>query len=182
MNIHVLHKENSKASVWSGGLTYEYIIYPKTAQYTDRDFIFRISSATIEETPSEFTKFKGYYRYLVMLDNRLNIEINKEKRTYEKYEIMEFNSDDDVTSYTKGIDFNWMVSEKVSHHKLIITKSKQHYNAQIIFLFSLDTTVIKINEKQYDLKSYDLLVIENQKKENVILHFSNECLSGILDF
>ncbi|MRX70210.1 Various environmental stresses-induced protein Ves [Flavobacterium resistens] len=182
MNIHLLPKKNSTASVWSGGLTYEYMIYPKTAIYTDRDFLFRISSATIEEVPSGFTKFKGYHRYLVMLDNYLDIEINKEKKKYEKYEIMEFNSDDDVISYTKGIDFNWMVSEKISHHKLIITKSEQHYNAQIIILFSLDTTVIKINEKPFDLKPYDLLVIENQKKENVMLHFSNECLSGILDF
>ncbi|KAF2508576.1 HutD-family protein [Flavobacterium zhairuonense] len=181
MNIHLLPKENSKASVWSGGLTYEYIIHPKTANYADRDFVFRISSATIEEVPSEFTKFKGYYRYLVMLDNSLDIEINKEKRTYEKYEIMEFNSDDNITSYTKGSDFNWMISEKISHHKLIISKNEQYYNAQIIILFSLDTTVIKINEKSYDLKPYDLLIIENQKKENIALHFSNECLAGILD-
>ena len=88
MNIRLLSKKDSKASVWSGGLTYEYIIYPETASYADRDFVFRISSATIEQEPSVFTKFKGYYRYLVMLDNGLNIEINKEKRVYEKYEIM----------------------------------------------------------------------------------------------
>lgn len=182
MNIHLLHKENSKASVWSGGMTSEYMIYPKTANYADRDFIFRISSATIEQTPSEFTKFKSYHRYLVMLDNCLDIEINKEKKFYEKYEIMKFNSDDDVTSYTKGIDFNWMISEKTHHHKLIITNSEQNYNAQIIILFSLETSVITINEKAYDLKPYDLLVIENQKKENIMLHFSNKCLFGILDF
>ncbi|MDQ6469477.1 HutD family protein [Flavobacterium sp. LHD-80] len=182
MNIQLLPKKSSKASVWSGGLTYEYMIYPKTANYADRDFLFRISSATIEQTPSEFTKFKGYHRYLVMLDDRLDIEINKEKRTYEKYEIMEFNSGDDVASYTKGIDFNWMVSEKISHHKLIITNSEQHYNAEILILFSLQTTVIKINEKPYHLEPYDLLVVENQEKENVMIQFSNECLAGILDF
>lgn len=182
MNISLLPKKNSKASIWSGGLTYEYMIYPKTASYTDRDFVFRISSATIEEIPSAFTKFKGYFRYLVMLDNSLHIEVNKEKKIYKKYEIMEFNSDDEVTSYTKGIDFNWMVSEKIRHHKLKITKSNENYNAEIIILFSLDTTVIKINEKPYDLKPYDLLVIENLKKENIMLHFSNECLTGILDF
>jgi environmental stress-induced protein Ves len=182
MNIRFLPKKNSTASIWSGGLTYEYMIYPKTANYADRDFVFRISSATIEKEPSKFTKFKGYYRYLVMLDNCLHIEANKEKKLYEKYEIMEFNSDDEVTSYTKGIDFNWMVSEKVHHHKLKITNSNQNYNAQIIILFSLHTTVIKINEKPYYLEPYDLLIIENPKKENIMLHFSNECLSGILDF
>jgi environmental stress-induced protein Ves len=112
MNISLLSKKDNKPSIWSGGLTYEYIIYPKTANYTDRDFIFRISSATIEQAPSEFTKFKGYHRYLVMLNNGLDIEVNKRKKIYEKYEIMEFKSDDEVTSYTKGTDFNWMVSEK----------------------------------------------------------------------
>jgi len=182
MNISILSKKDSKASVWSGGLTYEYMIYPETANYADRNFVFRISSATIEQEPSEFTKFKGYYRYLVMLDNELHIEVNKEKKVYEKYEIMEFNSDDEVTSYTKGIDFNWMVSEKISHHKLKITNSNQNCNAEILILFSLDITVININEKPYNLKPYDLLVIENQKKENIMLDFSTECLFGILDF
>ena len=75
-----------------------------------------------------------------------------------------------------------MVSEKIPHHKLKITTNSQNCNAQIIILFSLDTTVIKIDEKSFDLKPYDLLIIENHKKENIILDFSNECLFGILDF
>lgn len=182
MNISLFTKKNTTASIWSGGLTYEYMIFPETANYADRDFLFRISSATIEQIPSEFTKFNGYYRYLVMLDNCLDIEINKEKKIYEKYEIIEFKSNDQVTSYTKGIDFNWMVSEKIGHHKLKITNGNQNCNAQIIILFSLDTTVIKINDNKYDLNPYDLLFIENPEKENIILHFSNECLTGILDF
>jgi environmental stress-induced protein Ves len=182
MNIILLPKKDSKASVWSGGLTYEYMIYPKTANYADRDFLFRISSATIEQVPSEFTQFKGYYRYLVMLDNALHIEVNKEKKVYEKYEIMEFNSNDEVTSYTKGTDFNWMVAEKIARHKLEIVNNNHNYTAEIILLFSLHTSVITINEKPYYLEPHDLLVIENLKKENIALHFSNEFLSGILDF
>ncbi|WP_202703284.1 HutD family protein [Flavobacterium sp. UGB4466] len=182
MTLHLLPKENCKPAVWSGGLTYEYMIYPKTANYADRDFAFRISSATIEQEPSVFTQFKGYHRYLVMLDNDLHIEINKQKKIYEQYEIMEFNSNDAVTSFTKGIDFNWMVSEKISHHQLKITAVNQNCNAQIVLLFSLDTTVVQINEKTYDLKPYDLLIIENPEKKNITLHFSNKCLFGVLDF
>ena len=181
MNIRLFPKKDCTAAIWNGGLTYEYMIYPETARYSDRDFVFRISSATIEKVPSEFTKFKGYHRYLVMLDNSLHIKVNKEKKIYEKYEIMEFNSDDEVTSYTKGIDFNWMVSEKIGHHKLQITQSNHNCNAQMILLFSLDTTLIKINEKPYDLERYDLLVIENPKKENIMLHFSNKSLYGTLE-
>jgi len=181
MNIHLFPKKNTKATIWSGGLTYEYMIYPETANYSERNFVFRISSATIDKVPSEFTKFKGYHRYLVMLDNGLDIEVNKEKKSYEKYQIMEFNSDDEVTSYTKGTDFNWMVSEKIGHHKFQIANGNKNCNAQIIILFSLDTTIIKINDKPYDLEPYDLLVIENQKRENIMLEFSNECLYGTLE-
>ena len=75
-----------------------------------------------------------------------------------------------------------MVSEKIRHHKLKITNNNQNCNAQIMILFSLHTTVIKINENPYHLKPYDVLVIENIKKENIMLHFSNECLFGVLDF
>ncbi|RYJ37066.1 HutD-family protein [Flavobacterium anhuiense] len=182
MNIQLFSKKDTKPSIWSGGLTYEYMIYPKTANYADRDFVFRISSATIEQTPSEFTKFKGYHRYLVMLDNDLDVEVNKEKKVYEKYEIMEFNSNDEVTSFTKGTDFNWMVSEKISDHKVEIANGNQNCNAEIAIVFSLDTTVITINEKPYHLETNDLLVIDNEKKENVMLHFSTECLFGVLDF
>ncbi|MCD0466495.1 HutD family protein [Flavobacterium sp. ENC] len=85
MNLRLFSKKETTASVWSGGLTYEYMIYPETARYSDRDFVFRVSSAVIEEVPSAFSKFKGYNRYLVMLDNSLPIEINKEKKVYEKY-------------------------------------------------------------------------------------------------
>ena len=182
MHIHLLPKENCKAAVWSGGLTYEYMIYPKTANYADRDFAFRISSATIEQEPSVFTQFKGYHRYLVMLDNGLDIEINQEKKVYKQFEIMEFNSNDAVTSFTKGIDFNWMVSEKISQHQLKITAANQNCNAQIVLFFSLDTTVVQINEKPYDLKPYDLLIIENPEKTDIALRFSNKCLFGVLDF
>jgi environmental stress-induced protein Ves len=182
MILHLLPKENCKPAVWSGGLTYEYMIYPKTANYADRDFAFRISSATIEQEPSVFTQFKGYHRYLVMLDNGLDIEINQEKKVYGQYEIMEFNSNDVITSYTKGMDFNWMVSEKISHHQLKVTNSNQNCNAQIVLLFSFDAAVIQINEKPYDLKPYDLIVIENPEKTDIALRFSNKCLFGVLDF
>ena len=75
-----------------------------------------------------------------------------------------------------------MVSEKISHHKLKIADSNQNCNAQIMILFSLHTAVIKINEDAYHLNAFDALVVENIKKENITLDFSNECLFGVLDF
>lgn len=74
-----------------------------------------------------------------------------------------------------------MVSEKIANPKLQITDRNQNCNAQIILLFSLHKTVIKINEKPYYLDPYDSLAIENQKRENITIQFSNQCLFGILE-
>lgn len=80
MNIHLLPKEDNKASIWSGGLTYEYLIYPKTANYSDRNFVFRVSSATIEKVPSEFTKFKGYTDIWLCLITAYILRLTKRRK------------------------------------------------------------------------------------------------------
>lgn len=49
MGITVLDETAFTTSVWSGGKTTEMYMYPQTASYRDRNFLFRISSATVEE-------------------------------------------------------------------------------------------------------------------------------------
>ena len=48
-------EENYSVSEWSGGKTKELAIYPPKCRYADRDFIFRLSSATVELDESDFT-------------------------------------------------------------------------------------------------------------------------------
>ena len=55
MNIKNINFNDLIANDWSGGKTYEYYIFPETADYQNKDFLFRISSATIESKPSNFT-------------------------------------------------------------------------------------------------------------------------------
>jgi len=60
------HEQNT--TLWSGGTTTQLCIYPYAATYTGRDFIFRISTATIESEESVFTKLPGYTRILMLLE------------------------------------------------------------------------------------------------------------------
>lgn len=69
MKITKISKDTLIPTIWDGGETFEYYIYPENALYANRDFLFRISAATITKVPSTFTKFKNYQRFLVMLDN-----------------------------------------------------------------------------------------------------------------
>ena len=74
MNINLIKFSELDASKWKNGITYQYYIFPNNANYQNKDFLFRISSATIDNIPSEFTNFIGYYRYLAMLDNNLDLK------------------------------------------------------------------------------------------------------------
>lgn len=114
MKIEIKEKKNLIPALWNGGETYEYFISPGNAVYGERNFDFRISSATIEKAPSEFTRFQGYDRYLVMLDSELVILRNSAPEKYKNHEIFCFNSDDHIISSSTGNDFNLMIksSEK----------------------------------------------------------------------
>ena len=68
MKKHIYTEDNYKHSKWSGGNTYELAIYPKKAEYLDRDFLWRLSSADSDKEESSFTKLPDYDRILMVLD------------------------------------------------------------------------------------------------------------------
>ncbi len=67
MKKRIYNEEQFNISKWSGGLTSQYAIYPESAKYIDRDFIWRLSSATVEVEESVFTKLPDYDRVLMVL-------------------------------------------------------------------------------------------------------------------
>ena len=55
MKKHIYTEDNYKLSRWSGGNTRELAIYPEGAEYLDRDFLWRLSSADSDKEESSFT-------------------------------------------------------------------------------------------------------------------------------
>ena len=55
------------ASRWSGGTTTQIAIAPAGAIYAERDFLWRVSSATVELETSDFTPLPDYERFLSTL-------------------------------------------------------------------------------------------------------------------
>lgn len=68
MRITLCKKENFKTSRWMGGTTTEMAIFPPQSTYLDRNFLWRISSATVEDEESDFSKLPDYERVLMVLD------------------------------------------------------------------------------------------------------------------
>ena len=109
MKIKIIRKEDISISKWSGGLTKEILIFPENAQYGNRNFEFRISSATVELEESTFTKLEDYNRILMVLDGKLKIVHNgNHSIELNKYEKDRFMGSWDTKSYGKVIDFNLM--------------------------------------------------------------------------
>ena len=58
---------------WSGGETTQIAIAPAGAVYADRDFLWRVSSATVEQEASDFTPLPDYERDLSTVEGSIRV-------------------------------------------------------------------------------------------------------------
>lgn len=178
MKITKISKDTLISTVWDGGETFEYYIYPEKTLYANRNFLFRISAATISKVPSTFTKFNNYQRFLVMLDNDLNINNNGKEESYTPNDVFKFDSDTDIISYTKGNDFNLMVSKNLEEADIFFLNDTVQLNQSFIFLFAINNTSVHLNNEKFNLKTSDLLLIENTNRIDVWLKPEHTILIG----
>lgn len=162
MKTQIISLHTLEASTWSGGKTYQYYIAPESAQYANRNFLYRISSATIDIAESQFTQFEGYNRYLVMLDNDLNIKHNGITKSFKPLEVFSFYSEDDIISYSKGSDFNLMVSRVHDHTKIRIASGVLDRTATTTLLFALSDCTLTIHNKEHFIKEKDLIILDEK--------------------
>lgn len=180
MKITKISKDTLIPNIWSGGETFEYYIYPENALYANRDFLFRISAATINKVPSTFTKFNNYNRFLVMLDNNLKVNQNGKEAYYTTNDVFKFDSNSDIISYTKGNDFNLMASKNVAKADVFFLDEAVQLNQPFIFVFAINDIFLEVNSETINLKNSDLLLIENKHKADVLLKTEYPVLVGVL--
>ncbi len=114
MDLKIIRKTEQITTSWSGGTTTQLFIYPEDASYRERNFLFRISTATVETEESEFTRLPGISRKIMILDGILKLE-HKDKytKTLHKFEIDAFSGDWETRGFGKVTDFNLMTIGKV---------------------------------------------------------------------
>lgn len=95
---------------WSGGNTTELFIYPPDGVYQEKNFLFRISSATVTQDTSVFTKLPGIKRKLLVLDGKIRLNHNEKEGSWlMPNDQEEFWGDWDTVSEGKVIDYNLMM-------------------------------------------------------------------------
>jgi uncharacterized protein len=72
--VELVRRDHQQTTAWIGGTTTEIAICPRGADYSRRDFRWRISSAHVDAAESVFTKLPGIRRLIMVLEGSLALE------------------------------------------------------------------------------------------------------------
>ncbi len=172
MNIDFLSKDDYYKTLWSGGSTTQVTIFPSEASVVEQNFIYRISSASVE-CDSNFTKYPNFTRYIMTLDNRIEIFHNNDCVKLERYDIHRFDGALNTTS--KGVcnDFNFIVSEVFeSEMNLLVDGEYCMENYSHYIFYALEDSVVEVNSAMVDLKKHCAIIIKDVEILNVKLFSS----------
>jgi environmental stress-induced protein Ves len=108
---HTIYRANDRTSIsWASGTSTEIFIHPSDGDLVTRNFIFRISTATVEAESSTFTFFEGITRHLMILKGNLILthegRYTKEMKPFDQDT---FSGEWPTTSVGKVTDFNLML-------------------------------------------------------------------------
>ena len=110
MTLTRLTPEDYITTRWSGGATTELLIRPRGAVYGQRDFLFRVSSATVELDESTFTPLPDYDRLIATLEGEIDlIHDGGDSIHLRPYEVHAFDGGSATRSYGRCRDFNLML-------------------------------------------------------------------------
>ncbi|MDQ0201298.1 HutD/Ves family protein [Neobacillus ginsengisoli] len=110
-SIKLVKKNEQATNLWSGGKTTQLAIYPEDADYSKRNFQWRISTADVEVEASLFTHLPGIQRVIMIIDGEMYLEHEgKHSVVLKPFEQDRFEGG--WTTRSKGIvkDFNLMLS------------------------------------------------------------------------
>lgn len=123
MSIQQFTADNRKTINWASGTSTELFIHPADGSFTDRNFIFRISTATVEAEESSFTFFEGITRHLMILKGNLElIHEGRYTKQLKPYDQDTFSGEWPTKAKGKATDFNLMLkgtaTGSISHEHL----------------------------------------------------------------
>ena len=179
MKKRIYKEENYKLSKWSGGNTRELAIYPEKAEYLDRDFLWRLSSADSDKEESSFTKLPDYDRILMVLDGSVVLAHGEERTaSLSAYEYDAFDGAIKTKCFGRlAKDYNLIYRKGCEGRMELIelTEEAQHVSSQLegtrcIGVYCAEGyTVVSADGATDMVKEDQQMVIELQPGEEVSL-------------
>ena len=177
MSIQQFSADNRKTINWASGTSTEIFIHPADGSFVDRNFLFRISTATVEAEESTFTFFEGITRHLMILKGKLElIHEGRYTKHLSPYDQDTFSGEWNTRSKGKVTDFNLMLKESATGsltHQHIQAGSSTSITASTNYYFVyLDSGTASLSNGD-SAKAGDLLWIE--KGSELTIHAQQDC-------
>ncbi len=110
-NTCVVKRSAYRTNEWSGGTTTELFIYPPGSSYSERNFKWRISSATVDALESTFTRLPGITRHIMVIEGSLVLEHKgRYRKELHPFEQDVFMGEWNTKSRGRATDFNLMLA------------------------------------------------------------------------
>lgn len=180
MKERIISEESFKKTNWSGGETTQLVIYPEDSVFSEKNFLFRISSATFTSTESQFSNFSGYQRYILPLEGILSLKHDGlYSRNLTNYEAEYF--DGSWTTFSQNTldcrDYNFIVKSGYAA-KMSILKTPEQYevkHASIVSLFSLNSFEVQICSSiiKRKIDGFSLYLLETDGSEEETINITN---------
>ncbi|MGN9166258.1 HutD/Ves family protein [Tissierellaceae bacterium HCP3S3_D8] len=180
MKEKVIKKEDFTTTKWAGGETTQLAIYPEDAIFSEKDFLWRISSATFTSTESKFSDFSGYQRYILPLEGKLSVyHDGLYNRKLDRYEVEYF--DGSWNTYSENTmdcrDYNFIVKNGNLARMQILKEGDEYLlkGSEIVTIFSMNDFVLNLKEREEkrDMDGFSLLVLEIDDEEKISITRAN---------
>lgn len=154
---------------WSGGTTTELFIFPEGATYQARDFLFRLSTATVEVEASDFTALPSISRKIMILEGQTTLtHAQHYSKLLQKFDTDAFEGDWQTSSLGKCTDFNLMTrgsasgalrSLSIEAEQTIPYQIREKCDFFFVYVYA-GKLALTLNQNRELLQKGDLLVLE----------------------
>ncbi|MGO1470048.1 MAG: HutD family protein [Tissierella sp.] len=171
MKEKIINKEDFLTTKWSGGETTQLSIYPEDAIFAERDFLWRISSATFTSKESRFSDFSSYQRYILPLEGKISLfHEGLYNRKLDKYEAEYFDGSWNTfsTNTLDCRDYNFIVKSGSDAKMQILSIEDKYFlhDSKIVTMFSMNDFIVTLEEKgiKRNIDGFSLFVLETNKE------------------
>lgn len=166
----ILDPNDFQVTSWSGGLSTQLYLFPENGSYANRQFSYRLSTASIECQTSRFTDLTGYHRLLMTLDEPIFLEkqtgAHLDTISLSPFQVYAFEGHESIKSHGICRDFNLIYDDSYQGNMKPI-HSAQHTShlAERQLIYALTDVTIHVSHHTFPLKAQQLLVLNKEEQE-----------------
>ncbi|MDR6997853.1 HutD family protein [Neobacillus niacini] len=187
-SIKIVKKNERTPSLWSGGKTTQLAIFPKDADYSVRNFNWRISTAIVEVEDSLFTHLPGINRVIMILDGEMYLDHEGHHSVFLKpFEQDRFDGGWTTRSKGKVTDFNLMLAKGYDGELIAIHLEKDNPDvslalngqAEVFYCVAGFVRVVTSDEEIFILEKGDTMIL-NSKIKNITLQNDEDINASVI--